>query len=743
MAAYGLVALVFTWPLVLNFNRAVPGQTSGDVWQMVWNLWWVRYALEHGQNPFETHLMFYPQGTGLYLHALNALNGFFSLPVQYLGGALGGAADGAVAGYNFIVFFNLVVGAYGSFCLTRYLWRDWRPALIAGLGYGFCTYQFAHLLGHLNLVSSEIIPFYCMFYLKALHRVSKKNERHHKRFLITIISPVACLVAMTFLELQYVLYMAIFSGLYLLYITIDCARRKWTRQSWNHNLWSIYGRAGGIAGLFILFTLPFTLPMLQEALSNPNTVPLRQERIYSADLLAYFYPSPFHPLWGRALEQAIRPFTANLLEKVVFPGFTLYVLSITGGLLQVFSRKPQRAVGEQPVVTNAESSIKPAIRAYRAGADFWLIALLVFTTLSFGPRLHINGVEWGPLLPGAVLYELPILNITRVPSRFALVAVLALGILAGWGLVKLRQRLSTRPLIFTILLWAAGLGLAFELLPAPYPLATYDVPPFYYELARQPGNDYSIMEVPFNYGKYQYETQYLKAQLTHRKPIMNGYISRNPMFPPYYGLPVFKNFRDLSLENKQDILPASPLEANTLRNFGVRYIVIRKDLLAGRERESAFEIVTRLLPGQSPLYNSPELTAYEVPPGSKADFIYNLVLPDWYEVEQAAGGNVSRWTRNSKAGLDFWSGTTRKLTLEFPALSFQSAHQVEFKLNGRVVGHAEIGLEPTNIKLELDLQPGQNRLELDIKGPANRPSDSGLSDDNRNLTISVGTIKFS
>ena len=167
LAFYGIVAVTFTWPLVLHFAQAAPGEQVGDTWQMVWNLWWVKQALEHFQNPFQTNLIFYPQGTGLYLHALNFLNGLVSLPVQLMVGAFSTTAAGAIAGYNFIVLLSFTLAAYGAFCLARFLWLSERAALFAGLAYGFSTYGFDHLLGHLNLVSYELIPFYILFFFKS------------------------------------------------------------------------------------------------------------------------------------------------------------------------------------------------------------------------------------------------------------------------------------------------------------------------------------------------------------------------------------------------------------------------------------------------------------------------------------------------------------------------------------------------------------------------------------------------
>jgi hypothetical protein len=555
---------------------------------------------------------------------------------------------------------------------------------------------------------------------------------------------VLFLLGLTLLELQYVLYMGFFSLFYLLYLAGLAAWKKFRRGPAPFRLSRVYGRAVLIGLGFGIVSLPLAIPMLGEALNNPNTVPLRQENTYSADLLAYFYPSPFHPLWGEAMQKAVKPFTATLIEKVVFPGFTVYLLILAGlgGWLwqRFYNRLPASLPAPEPskpLKSSAETN-----HNFRPGLLFWLGMAFCFAVLSFGPRLHINGVEFGPELPGALIYEIPILNITRVPARFGIVAILGLAVAAAWGLSRLERTFAGKRLAFNLLTGLALLGLGFELLPAPYPLVEYKVSPFYQTLAQQPGGDYSVMEVPLNYGKYQYRSDYLEAQMTHNKPALNGYISRNPVFPPYYGVPVFLEFRDFSSGPQPDILPPQKPQAGVLRYFGVRYIVIRKDIIQGKELANAFEMVSQVLPGQPPVYDSPDLAAYRVPPGPKAGFFYNLVLPSWYAAEKGPDGHYSRWVQGNQAQFDFWTDGPRQLEISFPAWSFQQAHPVEFRLNDRVISQAQVTPEPQTIRLKLALQPGQNRLEFKISGQGLRPADVSGGPDTRSLTVNIGEISF-
>ncbi len=725
IAGFALIAIIFTWPLVLNFRESVPGEDHKDAWQMVWNLWWVRYALEQGQNPFQTDLLFYPQGTGLYLHALNMWNGLVSLPVQYI---FGGAAQGAVAAYNFIVLLSFTLGAYGTYRLALWLWGDWRAGLVAGLAFGFSTYHFDHLLGHLNLVSSEFIPFYILYFLKTL----TETERWRRNAALAVLF----LIFNTFLELQYVLYMAIFSLIVLVYITI---KTLFLRQA--KPLLLIYGKAAIIAGAFLLLTLPFTIPLIRDITSNPNAVPERQDNIYSADLLAYFYPSPFHPLWGPAMNKAIKPWTASLIEKVVFPGYTLYLLIIAGLGLALWSWI--RARTTPPLPSRERDGVRVEIlnSANRNffGPGFWLIIAGVYALFSFGRRLHINGVEKGPGLPAGILFDLPILNVTRVPSRYGVVAILALGLVAAWGLVQIGKLLKGKWQYGGLVALSFGL-LAFELLPAPYQLTSYSVPQFYRNLASDPAN-YAILDLPIS----QYETAYLEAQMEHHKPLLGGYISRNPLYPPYYGVPVFQEFRTFESSPKPDILPQQSPSLDVLRYWGVRYVVVHNDLMTQGQRDKILSLAAKLFP-TGPVYQAEGLTVFEVTPASTANiFFYNPVIPSWYEAEADSKGGATRWAKDKEAKLDFWAGQPRRLELELPIWSFNQPHSVEIYFNGVKLPEVsrEIGLDSQLLRLSLDLKAGQNQLVLKIGGKATRPSDLAPGPDTRLLTVGVGPIKFS
>jgi len=115
LVAYTLLAILLTYPLVLNFATHVPGD-GGDDPALAWNLWWVPHALINlHQSPIYTQHMFYPIGINLAFYTLTYLNAFLAIPIQY--------AFNLVIASNVNVLFSLVMSGFGAYLLVKYLLR--------------------------------------------------------------------------------------------------------------------------------------------------------------------------------------------------------------------------------------------------------------------------------------------------------------------------------------------------------------------------------------------------------------------------------------------------------------------------------------------------------------------------------------------------------------------------------------------------------------------------------------------
>jgi len=141
-------------------------------------------------------------------------------------------------------------------------------------------------------------------------------------------------------------------------------------------------------------------------------------------------------------------------------------------------------------------------------------------------------LSFGANLPGySVLYALmPLLHGIRATARFGVLAICAVAVLSGFGVVALRRSVPTRlwaPMA-TILVLVAS----FESLAAPLGLTRFEaVPPIY---AGVPNSSSTVVaEVPFyNSRNAQFHALYMLYSTSHWQSLINGYSGFQP--PSFY-----------------------------------------------------------------------------------------------------------------------------------------------------------------------------------------------------------------
>lgn len=141
-------------------------------------------------------------------------------------------------------------------------------------------------------------------------------------------------------------------------------------------------------------------------------------------------------------------------------------------------------------------------------------------------------LSFGPALPGyAWLYSVvPLLQGIRATARFGYLLICATAILAGFGMVVLRERI--RPAAWRVIAPALIVGAAFEATAAPLGLVAVDpVPDFYARVPRTPGT--VVLELPFfDARSVQFNAHYMLNSTRHWQPLVNGYSGFQP--PSYY-----------------------------------------------------------------------------------------------------------------------------------------------------------------------------------------------------------------
>jgi hypothetical protein len=638
----------------LHFTTAIPGD-GFDGWQNYWNLWWVKTAaLDLHQSPYFTQYLYYPTGYGLLFQTLNIFNALLTLPIQVV--------LGVTVSYNFVVLFSFVVGGYGAYLLALQVLprggerTDHIVAFLGGAVFTFSPFHFAHLLGHMQVFSLEWLPFFVLCLVRSL-------STDGLRVRSDLVLPALFLVLTGLCDWYYVLYLLLFTVVYLGY-------RLWVQRRPRMLLL----KTALILILSGVALSPLLVPMALEAirdssyLSSPFDTTVR----LSADLLAFVTPNEFHPLWGEAASRLSESFTGSTSERTVFAGYIPLALAAY------------------------------AVWAKRRQAAPWLASLAVFFFLALGPYLHVGGRQLPVPLPYLLLYRLfPFLNIARSVSRFDVMVMLTLAVLAALGLRAALRRLAVERRT-TVSVIAVAL-VCCEFLPAPYPLSPVEVPPCYQALAED-AEEYAILELPMNWDR----PAHLLYQTVHRKPIVAGYVTRPNPLSRIERVPILQHFR--LLERDIIVQDLGDVAAEVFEYLGIRYAILHDYMLPpGREREAVFGLVEEVFGEAQPVCQDGLVTVYRVA-GEDGDDPFLILGDEWGNRYDEDGGPARRLGREASCAIVVPSPV--QVRFAFTAFSEDGDRPLEVYLDGELVGRYTIETEEDFAGPVLSLTEGLHTLRL-------------------------------
>lgn len=677
----------------------VPGE--GDVYFYLWDLWWFKKALLSFSSPYFTPYLFYPIGLNLAFSAITPFNGILSIPLQFL--------FGLTKTYTILWLASFIISGYGTFLLVRYLTKNSKAAFISGLIFMFSPYHFAHSLGHLNLLSIEWIPFYVLFFLKTINEESYKNSMYAAFFMVLVFLS----------EYTYTVYLSLFSAFFLLYYI--CEDKKYIVNKY------VITRLCLMGALFAFLVLPFAYPLLKELLfSQSNYMYSSGFVTYSADLLGFFIPSEFHPIFAQFVTPIYQNFTGNFAEFTVFAGYTVLLLS-TVAFLKIRTKE----------------------------VKFWILSTVAFFIFCLGPLLHINGIFTGRIeniefaipLPYAIIMKIPIISIARVPSRWDAIVMLNLSVLAGYGLsyiyMKFENHSFRNKSISNYLMIFFAVLVLFEFLSVPYPVANIDVPEFYHSLSENK-EDFAIFEVP-NLGYLSFP-EYMYYQTFHEKKIVTGYthvpessmefVINTPYIKSFFINGDYEKYMNMSM----DIFNQNVTEVGSsiLNYYDIRYVILHENLMTKEELSFKKRLLDNSLHNDPIYYKNDSMIVYEVVPSEDKTFF--LLGGGWYGLEYWKG-IPSRWI-SSNASLLICSDQNYSSILRFDAMSFHRSRTLNIYTDNVGVSAIEVPSRIITTEIPLKLHKGENLIRFQVIGAPERPSDiSGLnSTDYRNLSVAIQNV---
>ena len=202
LGVYALITLVMFWYIAININTdTING--GGDVYQSMWSLWWVNYAIftQH-VSPYFTNMIFYPAGAELVTESLSPLAAILTLPLQWIS---------LTFEYNVIFLLGFILSGLFMFMLAHHITKNNYGSFLAGLIYAFSPMHIAQSIGHLNWTSIEFIPLFILLFLLMFE--------HRKRRYAVLAGIVFVLVIFVGDPLQGILTILI-TGLLLIYYLI-------------------------------------------------------------------------------------------------------------------------------------------------------------------------------------------------------------------------------------------------------------------------------------------------------------------------------------------------------------------------------------------------------------------------------------------------------------------------------------------------------------------------------------------
>ena len=496
---YAALLIAFTAPVILNpgVRNFAPGP---DTRLYLWTIGWDLHALKTDPlHIFDANIFFPERHTLAYSeHLIGAA--LMALPLSFF-------TSNLTRLLNFVLFTATLLTALGTDRLGRECGASSRGALLAGIAGAFAGPKLARLT-QAHLATLHFVPWSLAFGVRYLRTRDRRD----------LLAALALFTLQAMTSGHGGLFLALALALLLVGGLI-------TRQL------SPVGtiRDCGIAGaLILLLNLPLVIPYYEVRGKVGLTRVIEDAEGY-APTAASWLAAPTRT--QTALISTVPPLrqpieTAN---AALFPGFILSGLAAWAAFATLRDR--------------AARPTAPMFMIALATVSFWL---------ALGPAFGLYRLGYS-LIPG--------FDLIRVPSRFFLLALTALAVLAGLGLERVRR---------SSVAWALILAATIECIPVAWDAADDPIvtPPIDAWLAAQP-KPFRVLELPTpppgnSLRQARFHSEFMIHGAAHWQPMVNGYSS---LVPPLH----MKLFDDLH---------EFPTETGLaeLERLGVGYVIVHTDM---------------------------------------------------------------------------------------------------------------------------------------------------------------------
>jgi hypothetical protein len=166
-----LAVLTVGWHAVSHMQSVCSCGGGSDPAQYMAAMKWWPFAIEHAINPFVSHYLWAPTGVNLAQAAMIPTASILLTPVT--------ALFGSIFSYNIASIASPALAAFTAYLLCRRLVRRELPALAGGYLFGFGSYEFSQLVGHMNLTLIFLVPV-------MIHLALRRADRECSRLVYTV-----------------------------------------------------------------------------------------------------------------------------------------------------------------------------------------------------------------------------------------------------------------------------------------------------------------------------------------------------------------------------------------------------------------------------------------------------------------------------------------------------------------------------------------------------------------------------
>ncbi len=697
---YLAITLILFWPLTINIaNTVVNG--GGDVFQTMWNLWWVNYSLfVLHTSPYFTNLLYYPIGASLVTQTLTPLAGILSAPFQLVSMPFA---------YNVMFFLDFALSGLFMYLLADHITGNKYAAFIAGLIFALSPMHIAQAYGHLDWTGIEFLPLYLLFLIKMMKQKDLKYA-------------IGAGISFLFISFLGDIEQGIITVVMTFFILLFYLSTKRRSIILNAN----FAKSLGTMILVILLLgSPFFLSIIygitnQGALATASQQSsIQYNEIWSQSVFSYILPSQFNNQFhGIATSAYGSIFYPDPTERTAYLGIIASVLAL---IAIFYDRKREK---------------------FAKSAE-WIFLGIVFFLLSLGPFVQFTTVTATTGIPSLYyLYsKIPLFNLVREPGRFDLVVTVALSILAAMGAKELfnheRIRGITKLKTEQYLTLALGFLIIIEYVgittPGPFASSMFinaQIPRGYQELGSVQGN-FTTMILPdlpnvTNPALYTGMSEYY--QTAFKKQMVGGYTSRTNYTQSLTVEVIPISLSSLYLQEGYGFIYPTPIIENIsdvnlllLAYYNVHFVGVIRSAYNVSSLSTLYVYLTSLF--GLPVYQDNTTIIFSTANALASKAGSNLVAyttSPWIpgislcQSPYSCNSTLSRmwWGSNARSIMVFAPTNETNVTMAFSALSYAGPTSLQVILNNpqNVVASEQLNQTQRNFSVKMSLQPGLNEL---------------------------------